>query len=618
MRQIPFAGEIHTASYPSMSTNAEYLPDGSVRGLPAPQVAVSLAGVGRGFVNYNGAWYIVQGTTLYHWSGSGSPTAIATNLPATGSVYFVSLTQCLVMVISGGGIWKIVGTTATKITAPSDAPSVPNRERVYYEFNLNQDYGGSATYSSSGGTFTLSDVNDGEPGAHRFLGSSNLATTPKQVRDITVELASWSDGVSLRHSCVLQLYRNISSATNRAPVEGASVEIPYPYRVGTHTIQGVWDMDSGTGFRFHIRHNTVWLKRVRCLNAIEATHYALTTVSGGVESKPVYFTVDTANSAGTVGQYWFVKFTSLPSGTWRLYRRDSAGVYRLVHEGTGSTYTDYKSDSELGDRLLMDSLPALADIAIGWNRRCVLAKGSKLYITDAGSLSITDDGDVVDVQQEVIGLAVVRGQLYFATRDGWYVVFGWKDTITVSKVSSDVPLDGYVGDMLATQVYPAGAYFQGGVPDRQLSVRLVYATYDKDRLYYLSDTGEVYIRYPTGQWTRLAGTYRSFVVYDGVLWLQDDSGLVRLVGSPQTLVIEWTLAFERPTQMYQIWLEGDGVATLKVRDRTGAWRTASGTLPLELDRIDHPYYTLTVSVSGTRLYRLLIEAEERKQLSKRR
>ncbi|OYT68768.1 MAG: hypothetical protein CFK49_12840, partial [Armatimonadetes bacterium JP3_11] len=67
----------------------------------------------------------------------------------------------------------------------------------------------------------------------------------------------------------------------------------------------------------------------------------------------------------------------------------------------------------------------------------MIAKGSKLYISDAGAFRFTDDSEVVDVQDDIIALAVVRGVLYYGTPQGWYALYGWGDTLTTAQVHAE-------------------------------------------------------------------------------------------------------------------------------------------------------------------------------------
>lgn len=616
MRAVPFPGHNHSVVYPATAINADFgAADGSVQGLPALLTALSLTGQGRGFVYYRNAWYVVQGTSLYYWTGSGAATAIAQNLPAIGRAYFVPLANELICVI-GGEIYKIQGTNAQKVVPKPSPPTVPSYTTVYFTVDMATFVAGTLTYQSETGGYNLQDLtNDPELGAHAYIGAASFPTIhPKRIGGYSVEINQVQQTASrpFNDPIAIQLVREIS--TNKTPITNSELLIPAPYRVARHRVDfyAPVTIDDTTGLRIWL--NAGWRvsfkARVEFYNAITPRHYALTRVVNGVESDPVYFEIQSNL------ERYFVSFANLPAETWRLYRRDAAGVYRLVHEGTTTTYTDYKADAELGAELVLDSAPSNATLAIEWNRRAVLANGSQIYITDAGKFQVTQDGDIIDVQDTILALAVVRGVLYYGTANGWYMLYGWRETLTQMRVSSDVPPNGFVGDMLAVRGAPAGAFVPGSARDKQLDVELAYCIRTDEKLYWLTQTGELYIRV-NGKWTKLPGVYRWCQLQGGVLWLQDDTGLSRLSGTRGTAMLEFTVPFDSPMQVYQLWLEGAGNALVRVQHRDGTWREITGTLPLQLDRIEHPYYALTLHIEGAQLHRLLLEMEPRRQLSKR-
>ncbi|MCX7689108.1 MAG: hypothetical protein N2045_14195, partial [Fimbriimonadales bacterium] len=599
MKQVNLPGHAENLAYPVTALNCDWsAADGSVKGFPDKVQQAAIAGTARGFYYYKDRWYIVAGDKLYSWQ-SGSPVQLASGITGADRAHFVPLASHLVVRV-GNRIYTVVGNTATLVSA-LNAPSAPSRARVEFSFTLDTDHGGSATYSTSGDTFTLGDVADSEPGAHRFLGSSNIASGPKWVSELAVELVSWQDTISFRHPISFELWNDINSPTNRRAIAGTLVELPYPYPVGAHYVRPLApiQLSSTLGFRFHIRHSTTWRRTVRARNIFTPTHYALTTVQSGAESPPVYFTVTPDNSTGTLTERYFVQFTSLPSGTWRLYRRDSAGVYRLVHEGAGSTYTDYKTDADLGARLIVNNPPTDGAYAIEWNRRCVIAKGSKLYISDAGAFRFTDDSEIVDVQDEVIALAVIRGQLYYGTEQGWYLLYGWGDTLTTAQVHAEPPPVGFVGDALALRT--GGVYLPGVGVDDLIRKPLRKTLYAANRVLWLTQQGELYLRFPNGKWTLLSGEYMDALFHGGHLWAYDSDmkEIYRFSGDPQTLLLEWTIPLESPAQLYEARVEGAGAGTFDIRRRDNTWKTASGNLPLRHDRVEHPYYELRLRLTGT-------------------
>lgn len=617
MKAYPLPGHVENTAYPSSAVNCDFSPlDGSVRGVPDLLPVVNQSGTPRGLCYYKDRWYFVQGDKLFAWQ-SGDPVQLASGIPGTDRAHFVPLSEHLVVRVSDR-IYTVVGNTASLVTTPAPPPA-PTTERQYFVFDLNTDHGGSATYSASGDFFTLSDVADGEPGAHRFLGSTNIASGPKVVSELEIVLHTWQQTISLNHPISVELYRNINLPTERQPLAGTQVLLPYPYPVGGVRIQGRIELTPQTGVRFHIRHSTTWHKTVRCKNTFTPTHYALTTVSGGVESQPRYIEITTTNSAGSLTERWFTHFRNLPPGTWRLYRRDSTGVYRLVHEGTGSTYTDYKQDSELGMRLIPNNPPTSGDYAIGWNRRCVIAKGSQLWISDAGRFRYTDDSEVVDVDDTIIGLAVIRGVLYYATQHGWFALFGWGANLTTHQVYAEPPPVGFVGDALALR--SGGCLIPGSPPDRRNLPVLRKSLHLGTRSYWLTQNGDLYLWYAEqDKWTRLSDNAADCVYHAGELYIQTSAGIRRYGGLRRAVTIQFTIPLETPATFYEGRVEGVGTGTYEIQNRDGQWKTTSGNLPLRLDRVENRYYELPIRITtnaGGELHRLLLRLEPREQLERR-
>lgn len=617
MRLYPLPGHVENTAYPSVAENCDFSAmDGSVKGVSELVTVVSVSGTPRGMCYYKDRWYFVQGDKLYSWQ-SGSPVQLASGIPGTDRAHFVPLSDHLVVRVADR-IYTVVGNTATLVSV-LNAPNIPTRQRQAFMFQLDVDHGGSATYSVSGDNFTLADVADSEPGAHRFIGSSDIANGPKAVGEIWVLLHSWQNTISLNHPISFEMYRNINVPANREAISGTLVELPYPYAVGIHRIRGRIELTAQTGFRFHIRHSTTWRRYAWAKNLITPTHYALTTVSSGVESQPVYFEVNTTNSGGTETENWYVHFTNLPSGTWRLYRRDSAGVYRLVHEGTGTSYTDYKLDSELGMRLVPNNPPTSGSYAIGWNRRCVIAQGSKLYISDAGRYRFTDDSEIVDVDDTIIGLAVIRGTLYYATQNGWFALYGWGVNLTTAQVYAEPPPVGYVGDALALR--SGGCLLPGEPPDRRNTPRLSKSLHLGTRKYWLATTGALYVWYAEqNKWTRLNDNAADVVYHEGEVYIQTNAGIRRYAGTQRGVLLEFTIPLESPAQYYAGRVEGNGSGTLEIRNAQNTWRSKSGAFPLESDRIDHRYYELPLRITttaGGAVHRLLLRLEPREQLERR-
>lgn len=619
MRLYPLPGHVENTAYPSVAENCDFSAlDGSVKGVPDLQPLVNLSGTPRGMCYYRDRWYFVQGDKLYSWQ-SGSPVQLASGIPGSDRAHFVPLGEHLVVRVADR-IYTVVGNTASRVSL-LNAPPAPTCERQAFIFQLNVDHGGTATYTTSSDRFTLADVADGEPGAHRYLGSSDIANGPKWVSELIVELISWHETISLRHPISIELWTEINNPTSRRAIAGTLVELPYPYPVGAHHIRPLApiQLSSTLGIRFHIRHATTWRGTVQALNTITPTHYALTTLSGNSESPPVYITITPENSTGTLTERYFVRFSNLPSGTWRLYRRDAAGVYRLVHEGTGNTYTDYKADSELGIRLVVNNPPLWGSYAIGWNRRCVIAQGSKLYISDAGRFTFTNDSEIVDVDDTIIGLAVIRGTLYYATQSGWFALFGWGANLTTAQVYAEPPPVGYVGDALALR--SGGCLLPGEIPDRRNTPRLSKTLHLGTRKYWLSTTGALYVWYAEqNKWTRLNDNAADVTYHEGEVYIQTNSGIRRYSGARREVLLEFTIPLESPAQFYEGRVEGSGSGTLEIRNAQNTWRRVNGNLPLRMDRIDHRYYELPIRITTTTnstLHRLLLHLEPREQLERR-
>ena len=609
MQSVPLRGHDEGSIYPTEAIDCDWTLDG-LHGFPAPERALALTGSPRGFCYYRDRWYIVQGNTLYSWTGSGEPTTLASGIPGTDRAHFVPLTEHLVVRVADR-IYLVVGDSATQVSSVAP-PSMPTVARVPYTAPLDVDHGGSATYSVSGNTMTLDDVADGEPGAHRFVGSSGLSNAPREVGAIALGLQSWQQTISLNHPISVEVWEQINSPANRKAVPFTLTEIPYPYAVGT-----VWirtgdriPITPSTGVRFHIRHSTTWLRSMTLYNTHSPRFYALTRVVGGVESEPLY--IDALSVGTGLTEYWFTQFSGLPSGTWRLYRRDSAGVYRLVHEGTGSTYLDLKTDAELGMPLEINRAPTQGSYAIGWNRRCVVAQGSRLYISEAGRYKYGDDSEIVDVDDTIIGLAVIRGLLCYATRHGWYSLIGWRETLTSQRVYAEPPVVGFVGDALGLQ---RGALMLGAAIDPRVQQPLAKTLHTGARDYWLATNGYCYIR-AQNKWTRLSVSVYDLYVLAGVLWLQRSDGLYRCTGEPSTAKLTMTILHDAPATLYQAVLDGYGDGVLVVTDRAGSPREVYGQLPLRLDRVETDYYRLPVYIGGKAIARLLIRLDPRGQLER--
>ncbi len=611
MNRLAITGLITESAYPTTCDNAEFLPDGAVRPRKNFQQVVSHSNATpRGAYFYKGHWYIVAGSDLlrYH-PATNTTTLLATGISGSDRAHFVPFESQLLIRVSDQ-LYLVNDTSATRITRPAK-PSTPTTERVLFEFNLDTDLGGSATYTSTTDTFTLADVADNEPGAHRYLKTSYSGDAPKRVGEFRIELRNWTSGVSLNHPASIAYYENVANASQRR--ELASVELPYPYRVGIHRISlpfGALDFSTSHGFRFHVRHNQTYAKRVLATNTETPRRYKLTVLQSGFESEAVDIPPPNAGIAET--ENYFVKFTNLPAGTWRLYREDSAGIYRLVHEGTGTTYTDYKSESELGDRYYPALYPTSARLAIEWQRRAVLAEGNRLYISEAGAWQWGDDSEMIVFPESIIALANLRGVLYVGCESGWYRVIGWKETLMTMRVSASLPASDYVGELLmhadGTIISESGIVQELRIPNAVSAIRL-------REWYILTNDGKLYLRFSDGRWSEWTGDIGAIVLARGNLYTHQADGLYTLdLNARVPCTLSWTVLLDTVAQLGTVRVEGVGTGTLTITGKDGN-RTVSGNLPLVIDRVRHNATNLpiTLTLFAGFVSRVLVEFEPRLQ-----
>jgi hypothetical protein len=518
------------------------------------------------------------------------------------------------------GIWLVSDSdTVSKVSVASPPPEPSSKTRIAFSFTLDTDYGGTGQYSVSGDRFILYDnTSDPEPGIHRFLGSSNFANAPKYLRNITLELVAYQPvGSADPHTSSIWAYQDVDG--NKTPVAEAYTYLPAPPPIGTHRINAVVRIYPDTGIRIGTIDRTEWRRQAVGYNSADARHYAITRVVGGVESPPTYFVVDPSNSGGSVNEWWFVQFGGMPSGTWRLYRRDPAGVYRMVHEGNTSSYTDYKADDELGDRLEVNEPPETADAAVLWNRRVVIAQANKIYLSEYGLFRFGEGAERIEVDKPIIGLAVMRGFLYYATEDGWYALAGQDGYYSTILVHDLPPVAGFVGDAIATI---DGLVYQRGMPvDYRLKQPTKKVLHTTNRIYRHTTDNSLYIHYAeTKRWTRLSATVYDYTVAQGVLWYLSADGLYSLSGTTRTAwsITDWILS-ATPIQLFQFLFLGQGNISISLTDTRNTIRSQSGALPLRLDRIDTKHHAIRYTISGVSesvMTMALVSGEGRLQLER--
>jgi hypothetical protein len=189
--------------------------------------------------------------------------------------------------------------------------------------------------------------------------------------------------------------------------------------------------------------------------------YRVTRVQDGFESEPLTVSVSVNSASCPAPGGYVVDFANLPSGTWRIYRRDSLGDWRLVAEGTGSTYTDTRREEDLGEVYQEPVYPDSGGAAaIAWQGRIVIVSGTKLYISEQGRYAWADDSDVLELPAAIRGIASIGGRLFVNYGGAWWELIGTPGMWAQRKVLvGDAPrpvLGCYVSDWalaVADRVY---------------------------------------------------------------------------------------------------------------------------------------------------------------------
>jgi hypothetical protein len=580
-------------AYPTISEHVDYSAvDGSIRAwYPFTRVQATSTVYGMGV--WRDQLYYVAGNKFYRY-----PNVLLGTLDdeplSTERAYFVPLSDVLVIVARGKIYLYDTANGFRKFQLPSVPSNTPSTERVLFTADRGTDYGGSATFTDGTNSYTLGDVSDSEPGAHRWFGINLPADRPNYVSELSFRLLSWQFTISTREHSTVEIH---ADTTNNNQI--ARVVIPYPYVIGEHTITLAEPLRLDTSLRIKhfVRHSQTWRKQITFRAVSTPRHYAITQVVSGIESQPRYF--DVSNAGVNHNDRYWVRFTSnLPTGTYRIYRADSAGVYRLVAQrSTTTAFTDWLSDDELGEPLVVHDYPARADMAILYNRRAVLVDGNKVYVSAPARFSFSnDDGsETIELHDTVIGLAVYNGILYVATRQGWYALLSG-DTVYLQATQFAPPFAGYVGQYIYTD--GAGVVIGGDYPYRFLNNPIVDIVPCGDYRYLIDKTGKVYTQFHNGKITAMAGVYRGLVVFNGELYAYGNDGIYKHSNLRGSARLKWTISLDQPANLYTLRINGyGGDATLIIQSREGN-RTRYDTLPIKtVPRVEHDNYHITLELS---------------------
>jgi hypothetical protein len=589
---IQYPSLAERVAYPTISENIDYSAvDGSIRAwYPFTRVQNTLTVYGMGVWRDN--LYYVAGNKFYRYPAVLLGT-LDTEPLITERAYFVPLSDVLVVVASGTIYLYDTANGFRKFQQPTPPTNTPTTERVLFTANRGTDYGGSATFTDGTNDYTLADVADSEPGAHRWFGINLPSDRPNYVSELSFRLLSWENFISTREHSAVEIHADTSNNN-----QIARVVLPYPYTIGEHTITLLEPLRLETSLRIRhfVRHRQTWRKQITFRAVSTPRHYAITRIQNGLESQPRYF--DVSNAGVNQNERYWVRFTGgLPSGTYRIYRADSAGVYRLVAQrNTTSAFTDWLSDDELGEPLVVQDYPQRADLAILYNRRAVLVDGNKVYVSAPARFSFSsDDGsETIVLHDTVIGLAVYNGILYVATRQGWYALLSG-DTVYLQATPFAPPFFGYTGQYIYTE--QAGVVIGGDYPYRFLDNPIVDIVPCGDYRYLIDNTGKVYTQFHNGKITAMEGVYRGLIVYNGEIYAYGTDGIYKHTTVRGSARLKWTISFPQPANLYTLRVNGyGGNATLFIYSREGN-RSKYETLPIKTaPRVEHDNYHLTLEL----------------------
>jgi len=618
MIRIQYPSSVDRVAYPVLSENIDYSAvDGSIRAW-YPFTRVQSTAVVYGMGVWRDQFYYVAGDKFYRYPFT-QLGVLDTEPQITERAYFVPLSDVLVIIVSGAIYLYDTQNGFRKWTKPSKPTTVPNTERVLFSVNRGTNLGGSASFTDGTNDYTLGDVADGEPGAHRWFGldlPANPNDRPAWVSEVIFRLNSWQNTISTREHSAVELH---SDQTGNNQI--ARVVLPYPYTIGDHSIVPFEPirLDTNLRIRHFVRHSQTWRKQIQFRAVSTPRDYAITRVVNGIESEPLYFRVS-ESGVGYTERYW-AKFTgNLPTGTYRIYRADAAGVYRLVAErNTNTPFTDWLTDDQLGSPLIVNDYPERADMGILYNRRAVLVNGSRVYVSAPARFSFApDDGsETIVLHDTVIGLCVYNGILYIATRQGWYALLAG-DTVYLQATNYAPPFVGYTGNYIYSE--NAGIVVGNEYAYNYLENPIVDVVPCGDRRYLLDNAGTVYTQFTNGKITRIEGVYRGLAVYNGEIYAYANDGIYKQAPVRGSARLKWTITPEQPQNIYYVRVNGTGNATIRITTRNGT-RTFSTDLPMrEIPRIEHDYYHITFEVlfsGNTVLEPILLVTEPRYQLDRR-
>ncbi|GIV18846.1 MAG: hypothetical protein KatS3mg023_0597 [Armatimonadota bacterium] len=366
-----------------------------------------------------------SGTTNYLYLRSGTTNvqlASWTEAVADGVISFVPLAD-RVVVVCRSRIFLVdtTGDTAIQVTkpsAPSGVTATAKQEYITLSGSLaSQSDRATVTYNAP--YFTVDDnTTDNIAGAYQQLYASGQVDV-SHCDDAWLRVESY-DTELLSPSTVSPIQ------DTRTGNQDFYAGLPTDVKV-RGWVQMPLTQAKLIGVHFFVQMGSVTVhERLYFTPRTRPEKYRVVSVQNGFESdyQEVTVSINTLNCP-TPGGY-VVDFTNLPSGTWRIYRQDSAGDWRLVAEGTGSTYTDRKREEELGEKWFEPVYPYAGGIgAVGWQNRIVLNDGAgKLYISQPGEYAWRDDSDILQLPSRLLGMATIGGRLYLNHSGAWWELIG--------------------------------------------------------------------------------------------------------------------------------------------------------------------------------------------------
>lgn len=339
--------------------------------------------------------------------------------------------------------------------------------------------------------------------------------------------------------------------------------------------------------------------------------YLVVRVQDGFESDPLEVNVAVNSSDCPAPGGYVVEFNNLPTGTWRIYRQDSLGDWRLVAEGTGTTYTDTKREEELGEKWHEPVFPTGgAQGALLWQNRIVINKGDgNLYISEVGQYAWRDNSDIVKLPSRLNGMAAVGGRLYLNYAGAWWELHGapgsWMQRRVLEGNSPKPVLGIYVSDAaLAAEgrlYLPQLGWQELDLQDTLLEVRGLYmgmAARGTNCIYVLQ----------RARWVKWNEPAIAIWYANGRYELAKSDGIYALDGPPvDTALIEETLPMPVRISTVRLYIDGSG----QIQAAANGATPETWTLPVYRDRwrVEDWQLTLTFALSNATVRRILIQAE---------